>query len=205
MELYIAVGKANLKHNFLPHLLIALCFSLLAPVLMGMKGLDSVQVAQTLEMYVQLVGVILLVPIFIPDQDRNIRDLARSKYMPAFKVHLIRLMESLLLLLAVLGAFIIVLYFNNPVFSPIQYYLGVLGGAVFIGALGIMAYSLSDNMAIAYMVPMVYYVCNYSGDKYLQKFYLFSMIKGSFDEKIVLGAAGIVLISAGILYRQRRR
>lgn len=205
MELYIAVGKANLKHNFLPHLLIALCFSLLAPVLMGMKGLDHVQVAQTLEMYIQLVGVILLVPIFMPDQDKNIRDLAKSKYMPVVRVHLIRLMESLLALFVVLGAFIIILYVNNPVFTPLRYYFGVLGGAVFLGALGIVAYSLSDNVAIAYMVPMVYYVCNYSGDKYLHKFYLFSMAKGSFDEKIVLGAAGMVLIGAGILYRQRRR
>lgn len=205
MELYFAVGKANLKHNFLPHLLIALCFSLLAPVLMGMKGLDSVQVAQTLEMYVQLAGVILLVPIFMPDQDKNIRDLAKSKYMPVVKVHLIRLLESLAALVVVLGGFIIILYANNPVFSPFQYYFGILGSAVFLGALGIVAYSLSDNVAIAYMVPMVYYVCNYSGDKYLQKFYLFSMAKGSFDEKVILGIAGIVLIGAGILYRQRRR
>lgn len=205
MELYIAVGKANLKHNFLPHLLIALCFSLLAPVLMGMKGLDSGQVAQTLEMYVQLASIILLVPIFIPDQDKNIRDLAKSKYMPEVKVHLIRLSESLLALFVVLGAFIIILYSNNPVFSPIQYYFGVMGGAVFLGGLGIFAYSLSDNVAIAYMAPMVYYVCNYSGDKYFQKFFLFSMARGSFEEKIVLGAAGIVLIGVGILYRQRRR
>lgn len=205
MELYFAVGKANLKHNFLPHLLIALSFSLLAPVLMGMKGLDSVQVAQTLEMYVQLAGVILLVPIFMPDQDKNIRDLAKSKYMPVVKVHLIRLLESLAALVVVLGGFIIILYANNPVFSPFQYYFGILGSAVFLGALGIVAYSLSDNVAIAYMVPMVYYVCNYSGDKYLQKFYLFSMAKGSFDEKVILGIAGIVLIGAGILYRQRRR
>lgn len=205
MELYFAVGKANLKHNFLPHLLIALCFSLLAPVLMGMKGLDSVQVAQTLEMYVQLAGVILLVPIFMPDQDKNIRDLAKSKYMPVVKVHLIRLLESLAALVVILGGFIIILYANNPVFSPFQYYFGILGSAVFLGALGIVAYSLSDNVAIAYMVPMVYYVCNYSGDKYLQKFYLFSMAKGSFDEKVILGIAGIVLIGAGILYRQRRR
>lgn len=205
MELYFAVGKANLKHNFLPHLLIALCFSLSAPVLMGMKGLDSVQVAQALEMYVQLAGVILLVPIFMPDQDKNIRDLAKSKYMPVVKVHLIRLLESLAALVVVLGGFIIILYANNPVFSPFQYYFGILGSAVFLGALGILAYSLSDNVAIGYMVPMVYYVCNYSGDKYLQKFYLFSMAKGSFDEKVILGMAGIVLIGAGILYRQRRR
>lgn len=205
MELYFAVGKANLKHNFLPHLLIALCFSLSAPVLMGMKGLDSVQVAQALEMYVQLAGVILLVPIFMPDQDKNIRDLAKSKYMPVVKVHLIRLLESLAALVVVLGGFIIILYANNPVFSPFQYYFGILGSAVFLGALGIVAYSLSDNVAIGYMVPMVYYVCNYSGDKYLQKFYLFSMAKGSFDEKVILGMAGIVLIGAGILYRQRRR
>lgn len=205
MELYFAVGKANLKHNFLPHLLIALCFSLSAPVLMGMKGLDSVQVAQALEMYVQLAGVILLVPIFMPDQDKNIRDLAKSKYMPVVKVHLIRLLESLAALVLVLGGFIIILYANNPVFSPFQYYFGILGSSVFLGALGILAYSLSDNVAIGYMVPMVYYVCNYSGDKYLQKFYLFSMAKGSFDEKVILGMAGIVLIGAGILYRQRRR
>lgn len=205
MELYFAVGKANLKHNFLPHLLMALCFSLSAPVLMGMKGLDSVQVAQALEMYVQLAGVILLVPIFMPDQDKNIRDLAKSKYVPVVKVHLIRLLESLAALVVVLGGFIIILYANNPVFSPFQYYFGILGSAVFLGALGIVAYSLSDNVAIGYMVPMVYYVCNYSGDKYLQKFYLFSMAKGSFDEKVILGMAGIVLIGAGILYRQRRR
>lgn len=204
MESYLQIGKVNLKHNLFPHLIITFAFSLLAPLLMGFEGLDEARVAQVLEFYVVLVGIILLIPIFLPDQDKDIKELIMSKYTSMVKIHLIRLAEALIFLAVTIAVFIIILYNNNPVFPPMTFFLGAMADAVFLGGLGILAYSIFDNIALAYMLPVIYYVMNYSGNKYLQKFYLFSMVQGSFEEKIYMGIGGVICIVIGILYRQRK-
>lgn len=204
MESCLEIGKVNLKHNLFWHLIITFVFCLLAPLLMGFEGLDEARVAQVLEFYVVLVGIILLIPIFLPDQDKDIKDLIMSKYTSMVKIHLIRLAEALIFMTVTIAVFIIILYSNNPVFPPMTFFLGAMADAVFLGGLGILAYSIFDNIALAYMLPVIYYAMNYSGNKYLQKFYLFSMVQGSFEEKIYMGIGGVICIVIGIWYRQRK-
>jgi hypothetical protein len=63
-------------------------------------------------------------------------------------------------------------------------------------------YSISNNLPVGYMVPVLYYMmCFGAGKKYLGNFYLFSMSSGSLIEKQYLLIAGILMIFIGILKR----
>jgi membrane-associated HD superfamily phosphohydrolase len=201
MERYLQIGKINLKLNLLPHLLIALVFLLVSPLMMGVENLDAARTAKVLELYVALLGIILLTPIFLPEQNQDIKDLMGSKYTSVTAVILIRVLEAFFSMAILIGGFILLLKQNYCSFPEMKYYLGTIAEAAFLGGLGFCAYSITDQIAIAYMVPMIYYILNYgSGKKLLKDFYLFSMAYGGYHEKVYLAITGFVLIVIGICY-----
>ena len=73
------------------------------------------------------------------------------------------------------------------------------------GGLGIFAYAVSDNLIVGYMIPLGYYVAGIgAGYKYMKKLYPFGML-ADYETKYWILAAGIVLMSCGILLFRRRR
>lgn len=201
MEKYLKIARVNLKYNLFPNIIITILFLLISPILMGVTNLDYIRTAQVLEMYVALIGIIILIPIFLPEQDKNIKDLIKSKSTYIYSIYLIRLLEAILTLVIFLFIFIEILRLNKCNFPMVKYYFGTLAEALCLGGLGIFIYSIFDNIAIAYMLPIIYYTLSIGGNKILKKMYLFSMARGSYDEKIYLGVVGIILIIVGILYK----
>ncbi len=205
-ERYLQIAKEYLKNHYAAHLLAALLFCGAAPLIVGMEALDPRQSAQVMEMYLSVIGIILLVPIFWPDQNKDIRDLLMSKEMPLIQVHLVRLLEALALLAALTVGFLLWMRYGECTFAFGKSFLGTLATCVFLGGLGVFFYGIFDNLAVAYMIPMVYYIVNYgAGKKYLGPFLLFSMMTGSYTEKIWLGAAGTALLFCGVLWRYVRK
>lgn len=202
MEKYVKAADVYFKHHLKYHLLAAILLFCLMPFLMGVQYLEAREAARTLEMYLALMGIVFLVPTFMPDQDKDIRDLLRVRKMPLSVLHLIRLFWGLVFLAAFIGAGILFLKWNCCVFPEGRYFWGTLAEATFLGGLGMFFYSLTDNIAVGYMVPIVYYMINFGGDQYLKKFYLFSMMGGEFEPKLWLAASGILLLFLGILWRR---
>lgn len=205
MEKYMQIGKMNLKHNIMIHVLAAAAILALSPLVIGVSNLEAADTAKVLEMYVALVGIILLPPIFLPEQDKNLRDLIYSKYVNAAAVYTVRIIEALLLLAAFLGIYMWMLRYNNCQMDFWRYYGGTMAEILFLGGLGVFFYGLFDNLVIGYMIPLFYYIAAIgAGARYLKMFYPFSMAGGSYEEKVYLLAGGIVLIAAGIFFRSRR-
>ncbi len=201
MEAYASISRVYLKHHFKFHLLAAVFLFCLMPFLMSTENLGPEESARTLELYAALFGVVLLVPVFLADLDRDIRDLLRSKRLSLGKVHGIRVLNSLFFLAA--AELICVLFLKGcgcrfPLWS---YFFGVLAEAVFLGGLGMAVYSVTDNPAVGYMVPLVYYAVNFGGERYVKNFYLFSMAQGDFIPKYFLAAAGLLFLLFGVLWR----
>lgn len=188
--------------QLLPHLIISLIFCLLTPVFFGVENLDAIRTAQLLEMYIGLVGIIMLTPIFLPEQYKDIKDVVYSKKTAMIEVHVIRVLEGIICQGILLFCVLLYLRNNNCDFPFLQYYLGIMANAIFLGGIGIFIYALFDNIAIAYMMPIMYYLLNYgSSKKMLGRFILFSMVRGSYNEKYYLAIVGILLIMIGILIR----
>lgn len=200
MVRFFLIARSNLKNNLFPQLLIASAFLLLTPFLMGVSNLNATNTARVLEMYVALIGIILLTPVFLPEQDKDIRELVGTKFTNMAIVTLIRVLEAGSCVVILIGIFLLVLKQNQCIFPLGRFLCGTIAEAFFLGGMGLCAYAIFDQIAIAYMLPMVYYLINMSGAKYVKDFFLFSMSKGSYREKYYLAVTGLLLISFGIIY-----
>lgn len=201
-EKYLQIAKEYLKYHFAGHVLAALVFCGAAPLIVGMEALDVYRSAQVMEMYLSMIGIILLVPLFWPDQNKEIRDLLASKEMPVLYVHLVRLLEALAVLFLMITGFLLWMRCGECTFDFVKCFWGTFVTCLFMGGMGVFIYGVFDNLPVAYMVPMMYYICNYgAGKKYMGPFVLFSMMSGSYTEKIWIGLAGLVLLTAGIFCR----
>lgn len=206
-EKYLAVTKEYLKYHYAGHFLAAFLFCAAAPLIVGIEALDPRQSAQVMEMYLSVIGIILLVPLFIPEQNKDIRDVVAARKTPMLFQYVVRLFLGLIFLGIFVCLFLLWMREGQCRFSFGKSYAGTLANCIFLGGLGIFFFGIGDNFPAAYMVPMLYYVANYgSGKKYLGKFFLFSMTaENSMDEKIWLFVGGSCLLILGIWWRTSGR
>lgn len=204
VEKYLNILKVNLKFHLAPHMLVALALCIISPLVMGVRNLDLFNTAKILEMYISLLGIILLIPVFLPDQDKDIRQLIQSKPEPMWMIHILRTLEAFLVLMVLIMGFLVFLVKGNCTFPFWDYVYGVMANCIFLGGMGVMVYAVIDNIPVAYMVPILYYILCYGGGKnYLGHFYLFSMLGGSVEDKIYLLVSGIVMIVIGLVLRNK--
>lgn len=190
--------SVNLRHNFIPHLIIAVVIAFLTQVLFGIASLDAREAARPLEQMLSLVGTVLLTPIFLPEQNENIRDLVRSKRTDYLTVCFIRLIYSIFFLAVIIGTFTLVMQCSESEVT-IRHFVGGLSSALFLGSLGFFFAGLSQNTIVGYMVSLIYYIANFGLKDELKGFYLFSMSAGSFTEKYWLFGGSVVLFAVGFV------
>jgi len=193
-ELWSKIIKINLRYNFLPHLVTALIIVLLAPVVFETDSLDAKLSAQPLEMFLCLAGAILFTPIFLPEQDENIRDLIRSKRTNHLAVCALRVAYSAVALAAIVGGFTLFMHTRESAVS-LEHFLGAFASALFLGALGLFGAGISGNVTVGYMTTMIYYIVNFTLKEKLGNFYLFSLSTGEGGGKLFLFAASLILLA----------
>lgn len=204
MERNFQIAKVSLKYNLLPHVFLCACFFFVAPAIMGIENLNVYQTAQILEVFVSLLGIILFIPQFLPDQDNDIKDLIESKKESVLKIQTIRFFVALLSLSFFLLIFLLRFKYGGCTFVFRTFFYGTMANCIFLGGLGILIYGFVDNVAVAYMVPILYYILNYGAGKKLGNFYLFSMARGSYDEKKYLLITGVLMVVCGIGVRVKK-
>lgn len=202
---FCKILTVNLKHNFLPHFLAALVITALTPLIMGISSLDEINAARPVEMMLSLTGIMLLTPIFLPEQNENIRDLIRSKKTNYLNICVMRLAYSIIALALITGCFVLFMGFYESEVT-IKHFTGGFISALFLGTLGFFSAGLSGNTTVGYMVSMIYYIANFSLKDKLGRLFLFSMSAGSFKEKYYLALASImlILITLPVTLRPRR-
>lgn len=206
MEKYLQIEKVNLKYHIPLHVLVCILLLAVSPLILGVENLSAEDTAKVLERYVALIGIVMVTPIFLPEQDKNLRELVCAKYVSSASVYLVRLLGNVLLLAAFLGIYIWMLCFGGCTFPVVRYFLGTLSEMLFLGGLGLCFYGIADNLVAGYMAPMVYYIAaTGSGMKYLKLLYPFSMSTGSYTEKYCLFAGAAALTAAGMFFRCRRK
>lgn len=205
MERYLKIATVNLKTNLFPHILVVMLMILSAPLLMGMHYLDQLQVVKIIDQYFSLAGIFLFMPVFMPDMNKDIRDVTASKKESMVVLHSIRCVESLVFVTLSGAAFLLYLRMGSCVFSFTQLLYAFLANAIFLGGVGILVFSVTDNVAFAYMIPMLYYVSCYGAIKqYVGKFYLFTIQSGSCVEKMYLLCMGLLCIILAVVIRDCR-
>ena len=205
VEKYLEITKVQLKQHAWQHLLVSILLLAASPLVLGISNLDAAQSAKVLETYVALTGIILFVPVFLPEQDRDLRDVIKAKYTNIMSVYLARILISLLFSALLTLAFLLVMKAGNCEIEPGKYYFGTMAEIIAFGGIGIFAYAVTDNLIVGYMIPLGYYVAGImAGYQYMKKFDPFGMLT-DYDTKYWILAAGLVLMGCGIMLFRRRR
>ncbi len=202
----LEIAKKNLRHNSLLSIAAAVMLCLITPLLIGTANLDLNSAAMPLEMFVSLIGIVLLTPVFQPEQNEEIYDLVSSKYCNIGKVYMIRTLYSVVVVILLICLFTVYMQAQGSDVTIILVF-GTVANAIFLGSMGMLTSALTGNTVIGYMPPFLYYALNIGMGPKLGSFYLFSMTVGNFRAKIWLLAAGVLMITVSLfstrIFQQR--
>lgn len=205
LQKYSAVAVSNLRHNLMPHLLLSVGFLLLTPVIFGVNDLDARAAAVPLEYFVSLTGAVLLTPIFLPEQDEAVRDVVMARETGLTPIYLLRAATAVLALLCISLSAVLMLWAGDCQVD-LTFLSAVFANGIFLGGLGAFACSLCGNIAVGYMIPVLYYVLNFAGKpQQFGPFYLFSLSQGQTEGKWLLLFSGCMLLAAAIGLRHMRQ
>jgi hypothetical protein len=199
---YSEIAKTQVKLTLRINLLLAVTVLFITPVIFGLNNLDNTASAFVLERFVSLTGIIMLTPVFLPEQDKNISELVESKYTPMTGVYLIRFILAAVSLLFMISGFIFIMILMSCEFGVFKFIFGTFSTAFFLGALGFIAYAISDNIVAGYLLSLGYYVFNmFSSSEQLKNKYLFTLAQNRLTEKYWLFGIGMTFSIAGVLFR----
>lgn len=167
----------------------------------GTTYLDKTASAVPLEMLVSVIGVIILVPLFQPEQNTEIEDVILSKYVNSTYIHLIRATYS------IIGIAILILCFSLYMFIcgcelTFALIFGTFADAMFLGSIGLLSAAITNNLPVAFMVPILYYLLNITMQSKLGYFNLFSMMNGNYTPNLWLLMSSILIVVLAILIKR---
>lgn len=186
------IVQINLRHNFLVHFGIAVAVAILTPLVFSISALDFASSARPLEMLLCMTGTALLTPVFLPEQNENIRDVIRSKRFDYLSVCIIRVIYSIIALAAIIGVFVFVMKLCECDVTLAHFGAG-FGSAYFLGAVGLAFAKFGGSPTVGYMASMIYYMLNFIGSK-LGSFWLFTMSNGMKSINFALIIWGTLII-----------
>lgn len=205
----LEIAKTNWRHNLLPHFVMGVLLLLAAPAIMGVKNLEEQDVARVVDMYLSFLGILLFIPAFLPDGNRDIRDLTASKKTPITYVRAVRLLQAFFSVALLLVLFLYALKLGDCHFAFGTFYYAAVADCVALGGLGILCYGITDNLVLGYMAPVIYYVASMGVHKYMKKFWLMSLLKPggevTAEDKIYILSAGLCMMAAGLYIKWKRR
>lgn len=200
MTKLLYVARKNLYHELLPHFTLAVLIMLLAPLVFSLNDLTTQMAAPPLEIIAVIAGAVILIPLFWLEQDKVLADILHTKQTPPAYVHCVRAAYSIISVFLIIAAFVGVMYLLKSDMTG-KLYLGTVFSALFLGGLGLLAFSIVNNIAVAYMLPVIWYViCMMSGPK-VKQFDVMMMMHGKIDGKPVQLAAGIIFIVLAVVIR----
>lgn len=203
MEKYGRLTVSFVKRQYYPHLLLTFLFVIFSGGFVSFRGLGSTQAAKVMEMYAAFAGILLFTPLFMPEQDKEIWDLERSKGTPMWQVYLPRILFALLVCLLVISLFVGFMIRGGGDFDAGILFLGACCEILFLGSIGFFASAVTNQVVIGYMIAVVYFAMNIGGGKYLGKFALFRMMQGEYGSWIYWLSGAVVLLVAGVFVREK--
>ena len=201
---YGKIISVNLRHNFIMPVLSTIAIFVVTPLLFNITSLQGRNVARPFEFFLSWMGVMLLTPVFLPEQNKEIRDVIRSKKIDYLKVCGIRVCYSVVILVLFVTLFAGLMLRRESAVTMTCLYGGI-GAALLFGSVGLAAAGISDNTTIGYMAAMLYYLANYGLKKKLGGFFLFSMSSGDSERLEWRFFGAMVLTVVAFIWIHRRQ
>ena len=162
-------------------------------------------VAEVLEKFLSPIGIILFVPLAVPEQDKCIREIVLVKSFKYVKVMGIRLILAFTVLCSEFIIFTVILVGSGCKFPIISFTIGSLITAMALGSIGILTSILTGNAIGGYLVSIGYFLLNWIGViEERSPLYLFSIIENEFEQKLIFVLLIFTNIMLMILYLKKR-
>lgn len=199
MDCFHKTVTVNLRHNFIPHFILACITAAATPLIYGISSLNSLAAARPLELILPFTGVFLFTPVFYPEQNENIRDLIKSKYKGYAYVCLVRILYSAFALALIIGIFVLSMYIYRSDVT-LRHFLGAYASALLLGSVGLFFAGACSNITPGYMAAVIYYIASYSLKQKLGAGCIFSMLLDmDFGYKYGSIALALFITAAGLL------
>jgi len=202
LEKYLKIASEFLIKQYLPHIMAALLLCLVSGGVMSFRNLNMSQAAKIMEMYAVFFGIVLFTPLFMPEQDREIWMLERSKATPMWKLYLVRMGEAMLFLVLFVTAFVFMILNGSSGIDGWELWFYSFCEILFLGSIGFFVSAVTNQAVLGYMVSVIYFAANFGARKYFYKFALFQMMEGKTDFWSYMLAAAAVLLAMGIIMRE---
>lgn len=188
----IQVLKILLGVNFnlaiMKPLLLSIGYLMFIPIIHGISNLEVKYVAEVLEKFVSVIGIILIVPLGSPELNtKNIKEIIYGKIFSYGKTIVIRIFMSIVILNFLISIFAIILMMLHCEFPLGPYIIGTLITAGTIGIVGFTMVLLSNNLILGYILSVSYFLMCWTGIINEENpVYLFSMASDVMQEKKIL-------------------
>ena len=160
--------------------------------------------AEVLEKFLSPIGIILFVPLAVPEQDKCIREIVLVKSFKYVKVMGIRLILAFTVLCSEFIIFTVILVGSVCKFPIISFTIGSLITAMALGSIGILTSILTGNAIGGYLVSIGYFLLNWIGViEERSPLYLFSIIENEFEQKLIFVLLIFTNIMLMILYLKK--
>lgn len=205
LEIYGNILKINLRRQYPWPALAAAVLLVLTKLVFNIDALEGMAVAQPLELLLIWIGPALLVPVFLPEQNPEIRDVVRARQTSYLYICILRILYSVLTVILMILLFAGIMKASESQILPYHIW-GSICSALLLGAMGLTAAGISGNAAGGFMVCMLYYLASYGMGRRLGYFSLFSMSKGQMSGKgwQLLAAVALVVIALAVMRRRRQ-
>lgn len=169
-------------------------------MIFSISNLDSTIAAKLCEQYISIVGIVLLVPIFSPEEEVGVKETVETRYTSQLYIYVVRIFIAIFMMILLIGLAVFILTICGGIFNAGTLLAGTFATALFLGSLGLFIAAVSRQLTAGYMVPTVYFIMDMmTKGKYTKDFFLFSLINNSFREKYYLFGAAVVFIVASLL------
>lgn len=202
MQKNIKIGADFIRFQYYPHLLVTFIFCMFSGQFVSFQNLSAVQSAKVLEMYVGFVGVLLLIPLFMGEQDKEIWQLEQSKKTPMWQIYLIRLLLAVVSIITIVTVFLCILDTSNSEVYFKDMWCGGISEILFLGSIGFFASAITNQVVLGYMAAVMYYAVNIGGKNIFGKLALFQMSKEKYGFVGCMMLAALFLIVTGMVIRE---
>ncbi|HOV25469.1 MAG TPA: hypothetical protein PK566_03805 [Pseudobacteroides sp.] len=205
------LNRGMLWYNIklLPKINIIICILAICAIqiFFSLKMVDFNVMAKIGELFVSLLGIILIPGLVFIEEGSGIKETVYSKAVSPVIPSVIRLIYSVIILIIAIVAFVWIAIVQGSTFDELSVIAGVFISALILGALGYIIGSFTRNIALSYLTPFGYYGFEFlSKGKYTKDFYLFSLQRGYFaEEKWALFSIAIIFIAISLIYLGRKR
>lgn len=203
---YLSLIKVNNKIWLRKNLVLAIILMIFTPIVFYIKTIDSKAAATILDVYLPLVGIVMIGSIFSPEEKGNVLETVRCRTIDYSFIYLLRMLLGILSTFCIIAFGVFILQMLGGDFPWGKFLYGSFVTALYLGSVAVLVSSITNESIVGYLAGIGYVIMEIATrGEYTKKLYIHSMTTNSFEEKKNVLALGIIFLVASIIINKIRQ